>query len=79
MREWAALAIERARSEADASQPELRVLALAHVKRGELAEAEASYERALAVGGRLDAVVRLELEAVRARRIAEESHRTPTP
>jgi hypothetical protein len=63
--------IERARTRGHASQPELRMVALAHVQRGELSDAAAAYERALAAGGPLEDAVRAELAAVRARLAAE--------
>ncbi len=57
--------IEAARRRGASTQPELRVMALAHVKRGELDEAEESLERALAAGGPLDPEVRRNLAEVR--------------
>lgn len=47
------------------TQVELRVRALAHVSRGEYAEAVAAFEAALARGGPLDARIRVELDEVR--------------
>jgi len=41
------------------------MLAMAHLQRGEFAEAVTTYERALAAGGPLDPVVRAELESAR--------------
>jgi hypothetical protein len=64
VREWAGRWIERVRLEGAATQADLRMLGLAHVKRGELALAEAAYERSVAAGGPLDDAVRAELAAV---------------
>jgi hypothetical protein len=49
------------------TQPELRMLGMAHVTRGELADAVAAFEGALAAGGPQDEVVRAELAEARAR------------
>ncbi len=57
--------IEAARRRGASTQPELRVMAIAHVKRGELDQAEQMLERALAAGGPLDAEVRRNLAEVR--------------
>jgi hypothetical protein len=57
--------IERARERGVSTQPELRMLAMAHLQRDEFAEAVTSYQRALAAGGPLDPVVRVELESAR--------------
>ena len=65
--------IEAARQRGASTQPELRLMALAFVTRGELDEAEASLERALAAGGPLDDEVRrnlAELRVLKARRDA---------
>ncbi len=73
--------IERARRRGYATQPELRVLGLAHLERGEHAEAVAALEASLRVGGPLDAVVRAELAEARAR-LADTGgarHSGPTP
>jgi hypothetical protein len=59
--------IERARARGYATQPELRVLGLAHLEREEYADAVAALEASLRVGGPLDAVVRAELDEARAR------------
>jgi hypothetical protein len=64
-----------------ATQPQLRVLGLAHLEREEHAEAVAALEASLRVGGRLDAVVRAELAEARARLAATGGtrHSRPTP
>ena len=67
--------IERAQRRGVSTQAELRMLALAHLQRGELDSAVLVYEGALAAGGPLDPVVRTELETVRARR--ERNRHTP--
>jgi hypothetical protein len=59
--------IERGRARGYSTQPELRVMGHAHLVREEYDEAIAALEGALRAGGPLDAVVRTELEAVRAR------------
>ena len=59
--------IERARQRGYATQPELRVLGLAHLEREEHADAVVALEASLRVGGPLDAVVRAELAEARAR------------
>jgi hypothetical protein len=73
--------IERARARGYASQPELRVLGLAHLERDEYAAAVTALEASLRVGGPLDAVVRAELREARARlavrRAAEYSRPAP--
>jgi tetratricopeptide (TPR) repeat protein len=58
--------IERASQRENPAPPELRVMAHAHLVRGEYAEAEALLERALGAGGPLTSVVRAELAALRA-------------
>lgn len=65
VRELAGRFIERAQQRGYSTQPELRALAVAHLRRGELAEALDAFERALAAGGPLDDVVRGEIESVR--------------
>ena len=60
--------IEQASQREDPTVPDLRVMADAHVLRGEYAEAEAVLERALALGGPLEGRVRDDLASVRARR-----------
>ncbi len=59
--------IERAGRRPNPTAPELRVMAHAHIVRGELAEAEALLERALALAGPLEDAVREELASLRAR------------
>jgi len=59
--------IERAGTRPNPTAPELRVMAHAHIARGELAEAEVLLERALGLGGPLEDAVREELAALRAR------------
>jgi hypothetical protein len=59
--------IERAGRREHPTAPELRVMAHAHLVREEIDEAEALLERALEAGGPLEPVVRVELEALRAR------------
>ena len=73
--------IERARRRGYATQPELRVLGLAHLEREEHAEAVAALEASLRVGGPLDAVVRAELEVARARLAVRRGaeHSRPAP
>jgi hypothetical protein len=85
--EWIAKARRRGR----ATQPELRVMAHAHLVRGETDEAERVLERALEAGGPLDSVVRAELNALHNRRSGtpspegpggaqeDESHRAQSP
>ena len=65
--EW----IERARTRNYSTQPELRVNAHAHVVRQEYAEAAELLERALAIGGPLDEVLRDELRTVRGAEAAQ--------
>jgi hypothetical protein len=76
VREMAGRWIERARERGVSTQPELRMLAMAHLQRDEFAEAVTTYERALAAGGPLDPVVRAELES--ARRAREHSGGAPS-
>jgi hypothetical protein len=64
---WIALAQRRGYT----TQPELRMLGMAHRARGELAEALRAYERALAAGGPQSEAVRAELEALRAEQAAQ--------
>jgi hypothetical protein len=59
--------IELAERRGYRTQPELRMLGIAHVARGELEDAVRAFEGALAAGGPLSAVVREELEQARAR------------
>jgi hypothetical protein len=65
---WIALARKRGYR----TQPELRMLGMAHRLRGEWDEAVAAYEGALAAGGPQSEAVRAELEALRAERAAQE-------
>jgi tetratricopeptide (TPR) repeat protein len=67
LREMAGRWIERAGRRENPTPPDLRVMAHAHVVRGEYAEAETLLERALAAGGPLEPIVRAELAALRAR------------
>ena len=67
VRELAQRWIELARKRGYRTQPELRMLAMAHVARGELEEAVNAFEGALAAGGPLSEVVREELDEARAR------------
>jgi hypothetical protein len=60
---WIALAHKRGYH----TQPELRMLGLAHLARGELEQAVDAFEGALAAGGPQSDVVREELDAARAR------------
>jgi tetratricopeptide (TPR) repeat protein len=71
VREMAGQWIERARERGHSTQPELRVMAQAHLVREEYAEAVGLLERALRAGGPLDSVVRSELAAARAARAAQ--------
>jgi len=57
--------IEVARRRGATTQSELRMLAFAHLERGENGRAARALERALEAGGPLDAVVREELERLR--------------
>jgi tetratricopeptide (TPR) repeat protein len=65
--DWIALAHKRGYS----TQPELRFLAVAHMRRGEYSEAVEALEAALATGGPLDEAVRQELAEARAKRAAQ--------
>jgi hypothetical protein len=64
VRELAAGWIESLGRKPDATQGELRTVAKAHAARGEYAQAEAVLRRALARGGREDARIRADLEAL---------------
>jgi hypothetical protein len=75
LRELAGRWIENAQRRGVRTQPELRMLALAHLQRGELDQALAAFERALEAGGPLEPVLRAELEVVRAQQGKEMSHR----
>jgi tetratricopeptide (TPR) repeat protein len=68
MGEIAGLWIERARRRGYTTQPELRMLAMAHLERGELDAAVAAYEAALRAGGPLEPALRSELARARAER-----------
>lgn len=65
VRDWAGLWIAYAERTGANTQTEQRVVAQAHRRRDELAEAEAAYERALAAGGPYEAEVRQELASLR--------------
>ena len=67
VKELAGRWIARARSRGYSTQPELRVLGIAHLQREEYVEAVAAFERSLHAGGPLDATVRVELEEARVR------------
>jgi hypothetical protein len=67
VREMAQRWIELAHRRGYTTQPELRMLGMAHVVRGELEQAVAAFEGALAAGGPQDDVVRGELAEARAR------------
>jgi tetratricopeptide (TPR) repeat protein len=67
MRELAQRWIELAERRGYETQPELRMLAMAHATRGELEAAVQTFERALAAGGPLDDVLRGELAEARSR------------
>lgn len=67
--------IERGRARGVHTQPERRMLALAHIERGEWAQAEAEFEAALAAGGPLEDLIRDELASLRARSAREDDHR----
>jgi len=67
LRDMAGRWIELAHRRGYTTQPELRMLGMAHVVRGELPEAVAAFEGALAAGGPADDVVRSELAEARAR------------
>ena len=78
VREMAQRWIELAGRRGYTTQPELRMLGMAHAVRGELGEAVAAYEGALAAGGPQDEVVRAELEDLRAR-LAREGESAEAP
>jgi hypothetical protein len=88
IREMAGAWIERAERRGPRTQAELRVLAHAHLARGEYARAQARLEQALALGGAFDPVLRSELADVRREtgglpdggtHAEEEPHRAPSP
>jgi protein O-mannosyl-transferase len=83
LRDLAGRWIERSRARGDSTEPELRMLALAHVAREEWGEAERAYEAALRAGGPLDGVVRRELAELREQHGASptggEGDRAPRP
>jgi hypothetical protein len=62
VREVAGGWIERGREKTDPTQGELRMIALAHSVRGEYDAAEGTLHRALDLGGRMDELVRADLE-----------------
>jgi len=64
VREVAGGWIERGRAKRDPTQGELRMIALAHSVRHEYDEAERVLNRALEMGGRMDDLVRADLEAL---------------
>ena len=65
IRDMAGAWLERARRRSHGTPAELRVMAHAHVARGEYARAVELLEQALAAGGPFEAVLRAELEEVR--------------
>ena len=67
VREMAGRWIEKARRRGVTTQPEYRIVGLAHQVRGEYALAAEAFERALAIGGFQDDLVREELVRVRER------------
>ncbi|HVN36950.1 MAG TPA: hypothetical protein VMW19_02095 [Myxococcota bacterium] len=67
LRDMAERWIELAHRRGYTTQPELRMLGMAYVVRGELPEAVAAFEGALAAGGPADDTVRAELAEARAR------------
>jgi hypothetical protein len=72
--------IEQAGRRGHGTQPELRMVALAHLQRGELEAAERVFEQALAAGGPMEPLVRAEFEQLKRRRRGDEEetgHRTP--
>jgi hypothetical protein len=75
LREMAGRWIERSRALGNETQPELRVRALAHRVRGEHDQARTALERALALGGPLDAELRAELAQLGSARPALEAPR----
>ncbi|MDH5566535.1 MAG: hypothetical protein OEY15_07710 [Myxococcales bacterium] len=72
VREMAGRWIATARRRGYRTQPELHMLALAHLERGELVEAVRALEASLAAGGPLSGVVRDDLALARARLAARE-------
>ena len=66
IREIAAGWVDTMHRKGDPTQRELRLLARAHVVRGELSEALAALRRALERGGALDSQIRSEMAAVQA-------------
>jgi hypothetical protein len=68
VRELAGRWIERAHRRGHDTPADLRMLALAHLRRDEFDEAVASYERAIAAGGPLEPGLRAELDSLRASR-----------
>jgi protein O-mannosyl-transferase len=70
IREMAGRYIAVARRRGYDTQPELRMLGLAHLEREELDAAVRAFEASLAAGGPWDVVVRAELASARARRAA---------
>ena len=89
IRDMAGAWLERARRRGHGTPAELRVMAHAHIARGEYARAAELLEQALAAGGPFEAVLREELEAVRLREQSEAAppapvleetlHRPPSP
>jgi hypothetical protein len=74
VRDWAGLWIDYAQRTEANTQAEQFVVAQAHRRRDELAEAEAAYQRALSAGGTQDAEIRRELESLRRlRRLRDEA------
>ena len=69
--------IERARIRGGETQPELRMLAHAHLERDEYEQALQQLTKALAAGGPLSEVVRRELESVRSLQRAQRSPESP--
>jgi len=67
IREMAGRYIETAQRRGYDTQPELRMLGLAYLERGELEAAARAFEAALAAGGPWDAAVRAELAPLRVR------------
>jgi hypothetical protein len=70
VREVAGGWIERGRVKTDPTQGELRMIALAHSVRGEFDDAERALHRALDLGGRMDDLVRADLEELSRQRHA---------
>jgi hypothetical protein len=67
LRELAGQWIARARARGYSTQPELRVLGIAHLQREEYHEAVEAFEAALDVGGPLDDYLQIDLEDARLR------------